>query len=327
MGQITETIPSVQETEQQASGMVRSVAHTLVTPLFPQPITRPEKGFDIFEERVVGLHNQLRGKREECRPLMRTGFSGGNQKKKKSRPAKPAGIHEQAVQAYERARSLFGELPEFKRNNARPPRFHFTDDQVQAFSVLMNSDLPSIWYVPEMLYVKDMVAYGLQGGWWEKDKDMSHIPTVDPYNQAPGESFKGTAFEAQSDADVQGGFWVMWQPRLLPLSTMASLPEQERMLKRLVHEIGAAGELCASLGFIADQSVLWAQALAGGWLRNPQILFTRSCTPIRYELYHGSQFRASNTNLGLGFGRGYLEIADYGNQIAMPWIGISPYIF
>ncbi len=327
MGHPTDRVLSVEENTPQESGMVRSVAHTLVTPLFPQPIARPEKGFDIFEERVIGLHNQLRGKSEDCRPVMRTGFSTGGQKKKKPRPAKLAGVHEQAMQAYERARSLFGELPEFKRNNARPPRFHFTDDQVQAFSALMNSDLPSIWYVPEMLYVKNMVAYGLRGGWWEKDKDMSHIPTVDPYNPTPGETFKGMAFDAQSAAGAQGGFWVLWQPRLLPLSTLASLPEQERMLRRLVHEIGAAGELCASLGFIADQSVLWAQALAGGWVHNRQILFIRSCTPIRYVLYHGSQFRASETNLGLGFGRGHLEIADYGNQIAMPWIGISPYIF
>lgn len=223
-------------------------------------------------------------------------------------------LRAEARDAFARAKKVFGHLACFERNNFRPHLFHFTEEQVNRYESIMGSTAPSVWFIPEMIYVRDLVPLGLKGGWWQKERNFPHLPTISSY-------LDGIAHETED----RGGTWVIWQPQVLPLSGLATLAEQQKMLKRMSMESGLkVSEI--GLGDIVEQAVLWMQAKNLGLIKKDFIAL-RSDTVLPESLLANSWTRYSETNLSLVLNSQGIEIADYGNRVEMYCFSISPFVF
>lgn len=261
-------------------------------------------GSDIFEqERKIysTLPPSKDSRPKSSKPQARLYFTPGRS------------LRQEADQAFERARQTFGYLGSFERHNYLPHRFHIREESIVRYENIMGTAFPSIWFIPEMIYLRDILGKGLKSGWWQKEANFPHLPTVSPYLD-----------DNTHELHDRGGVWAIWQPTAMPLSGLASLEEQRKMLKRLSAESGLSIHEIR-IGDIVEQAVLWFQALKYNMISS-DLCALRSDTVLPESHLANSWARMSKTNLSLIVTPQDLEIADYGNDAEMHGLGISPFV-
>lgn len=240
----------------------------------------------------------------------------------------PNWLMEMSCEAYRRAARVFGHLPLFEKC-AHPQLMHHQPETVDFYMEYADPKLPVLWFMPEGVTILHLVDLGLQHSWWRGDLDVTVTATFDP-NGTSMRRIDG--YEHPIEVGQRGGYWVLWQPRLLPISSHATLKEQQWIMSQLAHQLRVPMKEVV-LGDLAEQAVLWVQARAESLVTNQDFRSVRTDTGFRKELIHGDKFRALDINCGLGFvccGPNVedcaLEVTDYGNSVRITGLGISPIV-
>ncbi|MDD2786303.1 MAG: hypothetical protein PHS79_05475 [Patescibacteria group bacterium] len=261
----------------------------------------PQSGVDIFESKPVVSSNRRA----------------------------PDWLLEMSCEAYRRAVRVFDHLPLFQKYCALPQLMHHQPETVERYLEFADPKLPVLWFMPEGVTILHLVNLGLQHTWWRGDLDVSGTPTYDP---------NGTSIRSMEDgkhaidSSHRGGYWVLWQPRLLPLSEHATLQEQRWLMSQFARLLKIPPKEVV-LGDLAEQAVLWVQARAEKLISNFDFHSVRTDAGYRKELIHGDGLRASDVSCGIGYvSRGpnvddcALEVTDYGNSVRITGLGISPIV-
>jgi hypothetical protein len=289
-------------------------------------LPRPEYGLDIYEPERSLLPASGQRSRNDPR-VLRGGLKSLESTVKKDRIRKPrvgsaAWLVAIACDAYLRSQRTFGHLPVFRKYSSRPQLMHHTAETVMRYMEFANPGLPVLWFIPEAIQVSDLVGLGMEGGWWQKDPDFPHIPTTDPYGDAQRRSDEP---ELVTSAAPRGGYFVLWQPKLLRCSSHANRQQQMWLLSQMAHELGLP-ESEILMGDLADQAVLSVQAIAEGLIDNRSFWAVRTSTALRRNLLYEDYFRSTDVACCLGSGLQGLDIMDYGNTACITRLGISPLV-
>ncbi|MFA6161702.1 MAG: hypothetical protein WC766_06085 [Patescibacteria group bacterium] len=241
----------------------------------------------------------------------------------------PNWLMEMSCEAYCRAVRIFGHLPLFKKYNTHPQLMHHQPETVELYMKYADFSLPVLWFVPESITILQLVNLGLKHTWWKGDLDLPITATYDPNGTS---SRRTDGSEHPIGNSERGGYWVLWRPRLLLMSSRATLREQRWLMALLAHRLKVPKREIV-LGDLAEQAVLWVQARAEGLIVNRDFRTVRSVTGYSKALIEGDRFRASDISCGIGYSsRGpdvensVLEVTDYGNSVRITGLGISPIV-